>query len=732
MPTINQLPLRSPVSPGDQIPIYSPNNGDARRTPISAVADLIVNGLDLPNTAVLLTGDQTVGGVKTFSNAIVGSITGNAGTVTNGVYTTGNQTIGGTKTFSSTIVGDITGNAGTVTNGVYTTGNQTIGGTKTFSSTIVGDISGNAGTVTGGVYTTGNQTIGGTKTFTSTISGDISGNAGTVTNGVYTTGNQTIGGTKTFSLNPILSAGTANTVLVLDSGKQIAAASGLGYNTTTRTLTLGVGDTPDFRIGRGAGNLANNTAVGANSLVANTTGTGNTAFGDGALFNNTNQGNNTGIGFSALYNGSGNGLGTNTAVGANSLRSLTTGYDNTAVGADSLRATTTGRWNVAIGERALRNSTTGTWNIAVGSDTLLNTSTGPANIAIGASALSANTTGSSNVAVGHNALTGNTTGAGNTSVGAYTQSITRTGSRNITIGYASGELITTGSNNSILGSFDGNQHGIDIRTASNNIVLSDGLGVPRAFYNGSAETWDFRTGASPGTVRLTIGDSAVTVANVLSLAAGTALLPSLAATGDLDTGVFFPAANTWAVATDGSERMRIDSSGNLTFMGTAQRIIGNFSGSNTTRLYFQTSTANGSTNLSAMPDGTGTQSGFFFYAQSDLVNNSWVAVRAVSGTDARFQSGISGTGTYLPMTFWNGGFERMRIDSAGNVGIGTTSPAVKLEVAGQIRTEAPTGGTAANWRLGTVHTVTPTSPNRTIEVDIGGTIYYLHAKTTND
>jgi hypothetical protein len=47
------------------------------------------------------TGDQT-------------NITGNAGTVTNGVYTTGDQTIGGTKTFSSTIVGSINGNSATV------------------------------------------------------------------------------------------------------------------------------------------------------------------------------------------------------------------------------------------------------------------------------------------------------------------------------------------------------------------------------------------------------------------------------------------------------------------------------------------------------------------------------------------------------------------------------------------------------------------------------------------
>jgi hypothetical protein len=49
-----------------------------------------------------------------------------------------------------------------------------------------------------------------------------------------------------------------------------------------------------------------------------------------------------------------------------------------------------------------------------------------------------------------------------------------------------------------------------------------------------------------------------------------------------------------------------------------------------------------------------------------------------------------------------------------------------------LTTDAPTGGTAATWKLGTVASVTPTLQNRTIEVDIGGTIYYISAKTTND
>jgi len=41
------------------------------------------------STVVKLSGDQTIGGVKTFSSTITGSISGNAGTATNGVVTTG-------------------------------------------------------------------------------------------------------------------------------------------------------------------------------------------------------------------------------------------------------------------------------------------------------------------------------------------------------------------------------------------------------------------------------------------------------------------------------------------------------------------------------------------------------------------------------------------------------------------------------------------------------------------
>jgi len=59
--------------------------------------------------------------------------------------------------------------------------------------------------------------------------------------------------------------------------------------------------------------------------------------------------------------------------------------------------------------------------------------------------------------------------------------------------------------------------------------------------------------SSPGTL--------LSVNGVTSIAAGSASAPSLAYSSSTNTGLFFPASNTLAFATNGSERLRIDSSG---------------------------------------------------------------------------------------------------------------------------------------------------------------------------
>lgn len=69
------------------------------------------------------------------------------------------------------------------------------------------------------------------------------------------------------------------------------------------------------------------------------------------------------------------------------------------------------------------------------------------------------------------------------------------------------------------------------------------------------------------------------------LAAGTVTQPTLAPTGDSNTGIWFPAADTIAVSSNGSERLRIGSSGQLGIgganYGTAGQVLTSQGSSNT-------------------------------------------------------------------------------------------------------------------------------------------------------
>jgi hypothetical protein len=69
---------------------------------------------------------------------------------------------------------------------------------------------------------------------------------------------------------------------------------------------------------------------------------------------------------------------------------------------------------------------------------------------------------------------------------------------------------------------------------------------------------DALSAISGGTV-----NGAVTITGVTTVQAGSASLPAITATGDTNTGIFFPAADTIAFAEGGAEAMRISSAGNV-------------------------------------------------------------------------------------------------------------------------------------------------------------------------
>jgi hypothetical protein len=135
-------------------------------------------------------------------------------------------------------------------------------------------------------------------------------------------------------------------------------------------------------------------------------------------------------------------------------------------------------------------------------------------------------------------------------------------------------------------------------------------------------------------------------------------------------------------------------SGNVTFSGTAQRITGDFSNATlASRVAFQTSTTNGATSVSVLPNGSSTEANVAVFANSSPTNSA-VAVLAMTSTDARVLSAITGSGTYVPLTLHTGGAERVRVDTSGNVLVGTTN--TNVDTSDGIRF-LPTGSAGASF-----------------------------------
>ena len=314
-------------------------------------------------------------------------------------------------------------------------------------------------------------------------------------NGTQTLTNKTL--TAPILTAPVLGTPASGTVTNLTGTASININGTVGATTATTgafttlsassTLSVtGAGSIQGLTVGRGAGAVATNTAVGASALAANSSGATNTAVGNLALRDTTTSSNNAASGYGALANNTTGA--SNTAHGALALVANTTASNNTAVGYQAAYSNQTGVDITAIGYTAFRNGTasyataigfgamgtgvvTGTQSVAVGRYALNALTSGNDNVAVGDSALTRNTSGSNNIAIGRDALAFNTTASNNTAVGYQAGYTNSTGTYNILFGYQAGYPITTGTNNVMIGYLAGASSSYDLTTGSNNICI---------------------------------------------------------------------------------------------------------------------------------------------------------------------------------------------------------------------------------------------------------------------
>jgi len=160
------------------------------------------------------------------------------------------------------------------------------------------------------------------------------------------------------------------------------------------------------------------------------------------------------------------------------------------------------------------------------------------------------------------------------------------------------------------------------------------------------------------------GVAATFTSNII-IGAGSAAAPSITPTGDSNTGIFFPTADTIAFAEGGAEALRIDSSGNLGIANTNPR------GS----IHVGADLQNGTTDAAAINlKQTAQTAAAGIYLERANERRGYSIFIGGDSDNLTFQRNNIGTKSNV-----------MSLTRDGNVGIGTDSPTSKLDVVGDVR-----------------------------------------------
>ena len=259
-------------------------------------------------------------------------------------------------------------------------------------------------------------------------------------------------------------------------------------------------------------------------------------------------------------------------------------------------------------------------------------------------------------------LAGAATVGGNLSVGG---TLTLTGgvnlNGNVTVGDASTDTLTINSTITSNLIFTDNTYDIGASgatrprslflsgniTAGGNQTLTGALTVDSTTDSSSTTTGSIQTDGGLGVAKALFVGTTANIAGVATFSAGTVSLPAITTTGDTNTGIYFPAADTIAFTEGGAESMRIDSSGNLGLGVTPGAY---------------------SENSKFTINGTGKTNGIYINFNGTGADKQ---ILLTNGGSANCFVGTDNTA----MTLGTGNTERARIDSSGRFGVGLTPTA---------------------------------------------------------